>query len=222
MRQASPKIKTLANRNGDARRGARATVGRVRPEVLVGLLAEPDRLRVFAALVLGADTPARLRAETGLDQRAVGTALRKLEAGGLVEPDPDGGFRPVTDAFKDAARSAAPPVERYGYADDQIETVVRAFVRNGRLTGMPAQATRRTVLLEHVIQSFEPGRDYPEKDVNAVLKVWTEDSPVDHVALRRYLVDEGLLSRDRNNYRRSGGWLDVIGDGTDAAPPATE
>jgi len=194
------------------RGGAGATVGGVRPEALVGLLAEPERLRVFAALVLGAGTTAQLRESTDLDHRAIGTALRKLEAGGLVEPDGDGGFRPVADAFKHAARSAAPPVEQHGYADDQIEAVMRAFVRNGRLTGMPAQTSRRRVLLEHVVQSFEPGRDYPEKDVNAVLRDWADGASVDHVSLRRYLVDEGLLSRDGNNYRRSGGWVDVLGD----------
>lgn len=233
-----------------------ATVGEVRPEVIVGLLAEPQRLQVFAALVLAAANPAanpavspadapvlgpaanpadgptgglagsstaaaipactpeRLREVTGLDQRAVATALRKLEAGGLVEGDGAGGYRPVVDAFRAAARSVAPPAEEHGYADERVESVVRAFVRDGRLTGVPAQAGRRRVLLEHVVQSFEPGRDYSEKEVNVVLQAWSADSPVDHVALRRYLVDEGLLTRagTGSNYRRSGGWLDVLGD----------
>lgn len=201
-----------------------ATVGDVRPEAIVGLLAEPQRLLVFAALVLGAGTPEQLRESTGLDQRAVATALHKLESGGLVEVSeervtgPDAGaavaYRPVADAFRAAARSAAPATERHGYADERIEAVVRAFVRDGRLTGMPAQSSRRRVLLEHVVQSFEPGREYTEKEVNVLLRQWSADGPVDHVSLRRYLVDEGLLSRGGTgtNYRRSGGWLDVLGD----------
>jgi hypothetical protein len=178
----------------------------------VGLLAEPERLRVFAALVLGAATSERLREATGLDQRTIGTALRKLEVGGLVRrTDDDTGHLPVIDAFKQAARSAAPPAERHGYADERVEAIVRAFVRDGRLTGMPAQLGRRRMLLEHVVQSFEPGRDYPEQEVNAVLQAWTEGGIVDHVSLRRYLVDEDLLSREGNVYRRSGGWVDVLG-----------
>lgn len=184
----------------------------MRPEALIGLLAEPERLRVFAAVVLGAATFEQLRDATGLDHRTVSTAMRKLEAGGLVEWSADGsGYRPVVEVFKLAARSAAPPVEQHGYADERIEAVVRAFVRDGRLTGMPAQASRRRILLEHVVQSFEPGRDYEEREVNAVLRSWTEGGGVDHVSLRRYLVDEGLLSRDNAGYRRSGGWVDVLG-----------
>jgi hypothetical protein len=184
----------------------------VRPEALVGLLAEPERLRVFAALVLGDTAPDQLHKSTGLGQRAISTALLKLEAGGLVERTGDG-YRPVADAFKQAARAAAPPAEQHGYADDRVEAVVRAFVKDGRLIGVPAQVTRRRMLLEHVVQSFEPGRDYSEKEVNAVLRAWTEGGDtqgIDHVSLRRYLVDEGLLSRDGSTYRRSGGWVDVL------------
>jgi hypothetical protein len=182
----------------------------VRPEGLIGLLAEPERLRVFAALVLGAGSTKELRESTGLDQRAIGTALRKLAAGGLVERRADGCYQPVVDAFKQAARTAAPPAEQHGYADERIEAVLRAFVRDGRLVGVPAQASRRRMLLEHVVQSFEPGRDYTEREVNAILRAWTEGGGVDHVSLRRYLVDEALLSRAANNYRRSGGWVDVL------------
>ena len=181
----------------------------VRPEALVGLLAEPDRLRVFAALVLGDAAPDQLHKSTGLNQRAISMALHRLEAGGLVQRTGDG-YAPVVDAFKQAAREAAPPAEQHGYSDDRVEAVVRAFVKDGRLTGVPAQATRRRMLLEHVVQSFEPGREYPEKEVNAVLRAWTEGGGLDHVSLRRYLVDEGLLSRDGNAYRRSGGWVDVL------------
>ncbi|HEU4350008.1 MAG TPA: DUF2087 domain-containing protein, partial [Actinoplanes sp.] len=155
----------------------------MRPEALVGLLAEPARLRVFAALVLGDTAPDQIHKSTGLGQREIATALLRLESGGLVERSAEG-YQPVVDAFKHAAREAAPPVEQHGYADDRVEAVVRAFVRDGRLTGVPAQASRRRILLEHVVQSFEPGRDYPEKEVNAVLRAWTEGGDVDHVSLR--------------------------------------
>jgi hypothetical protein len=33
--------------------------------------------------------------------------------------------------------------------------------------------------------------------------------PADDSVLRRYLVDEGLLSREAGEYWRSGGWVDV-------------
>jgi hypothetical protein len=182
----------------------------MRPEAIVGLLAEPQRLSVFAALVLGARTPAQIGESTGLDRRAVHTALQRLTNGGLVERGADEAYQPNIDAFKLSARSAAPPVEEHGYSDERVEAVIRTFVREGRLTGLPVQLSRRRIVLEHVVQSFEPGRDYSEREVNAVLRAWTEGGGVDHVTVRRYLVDEGLLSRSDNNYRRSGGWVDVL------------
>jgi hypothetical protein len=82
-------------------------------------------------------------------------------------------------------------------------------VRDGHLVGLPAQRGRRVVVLEHLAQSFEPGVDYPEKEVNAVLAEFAEGGAVDHVTLRRYLVDEQLLRREQGVYRRSGGRVDV-------------
>jgi len=64
-------------------------------------------------------------------------------------------------------------------------------------------------VLEHLAQAFEPGIDYPEREVNAVLIDRAGDSGVDHVSLRRYLIDEDLLHRRDGVYRRSGGWTDV-------------
>ena len=66
---------------------------------LVGLLAEPERLRVASAIVLGADTPAAVGAATGLEHRGVVKALQRLTAGGLVTVA-DGRLRLDADAFK--------------------------------------------------------------------------------------------------------------------------
>jgi hypothetical protein len=184
----------------------------MRPEVLVGLLAEPERLRVVAAIVLGARTPAEVITASGLDQRAAGAALRRLETGGLVESGPEG-FRLRDELFKEVARASARPQkqEDHGYRDQRVESVVRTFVRDGRLLRLPAQANRRRAVLEHVVQSFEPGVRYSEREVNAVLRAWCAGGQVDHVSLRRYLIDEGLLTRENGVYWRSGGWMDVLG-----------
>jgi hypothetical protein len=167
---------------------------------IVGLLAEPERLRVLAALVLGARTPADVAAATGLEARAVGRALQKLQAAGLVD---ESGVR--VELFKEAARAAAPAPEGTG-------DVIARFVRDGRLLSLPAQESKRRLVLEHVAQSFEPGRRYPEREVDAVLRAWTEGGATDHAALRRYLVDHQLLSREGGEYWRSGGWVDVLTD----------
>ena len=73
-----------------------------------------------------------------------------------------------------------------------------AFFRNGRLETIPAGRDRRQALLEHVADRFDPGRGYAEDEVNRIL----QGVHADHAMLRRYLVDAGLLRRDRGIYRR--------------------
>ena len=96
-------------------------------------------------------------------------------------------------------------------ADGDVDRMLRPFVLDGRLIRLPAKRTRRRAVLEHVVQSFEPGRRFPEREVDVVLRAWCAGGEVDHVTVRRYLVDEGLLSREDGLYWRSGGWLDVFG-----------
>ena len=82
---------------------------------------------------------------------------------------------------------------------------LRAFVRDGRITLMPAKRARRLLLLDCVAQAFEPGRQYRENEVDERLKQAYDD----HATLRRYLVDEGFLSRRAGFYWRSGGTVDI-------------
>jgi len=79
---------------------------------------------------------------------------------------------------------------------------LRPYVRDGRISVMPAKRAPRLLLLDQVAQAFEPGRRYQELTVNQILKAFYDD----HAALRRYLVDEDLLSRTSDGtYWRSGG-----------------
>ena len=87
-----------------------------------------------------------------------------------------------------------------------LPSQLRPFVRDGRISVMPAKHTVRLLLLDRVAQAFEPGRRYPEVAVNEILKGLYDD----HAALRRYLVDEELLSRTpEGTYWRSGGTVPV-------------
>ena len=85
------------------------------------------------------------------------------------------------------------------------ETVLANFIRDGRIVAMPAKRSRRLVLLNHVAQKFEVGVRYSESDVNRKLRNLHDD----YAALRRYLVDEGFMSRERGEYWRTGGSVDV-------------
>jgi hypothetical protein len=90
-----------------------------------------------------------------------------------------------------------------GSLNDQPE--LRPFMRNGRIVTMPAKRAKRLLLLDCVAQEFEPGRRYREAEVDAVLKTLFDD----HAALRRYLVDEDLMSRQSGVYWRTGGTVET-------------
>jgi hypothetical protein len=178
---------------------------------LVGLLADGDRLRVVAAVVLGHESLDAIKAATGLDARAVGTALTKLVDGGLLIeaaiPSTDGasehGYHVQEHEIRLAARENRPSQTD----PDEPNAVIRAFFRDGRLTSIPASRAKRRVVLDHLAQDFEPGKRYTEKQVNLVIGKRFADT----AAIRRYLVDDGFLEREGGGgrYWRAGGTYDV-------------
>jgi hypothetical protein len=171
------------------------------------LLAEHDRLAVFAAVVVGSSSPATVAARAGLSTRDTERALRRLTQGGLVTTV-DGWLVAQEAAFKEAVReygSAGSDAARDLDPDRAKAAVLRVFVRDGQLTQIPAARGKRRTVLEHIAASFEPGVRYPEREVDAVLRAWHPD----HASLRRYLVDEGLISREKGVYWRSGGPVEV-------------
>ena len=178
----------------------------MRPDRLCGVLAEPERLRAFAAIVLGAATAQEVAERAGLPARSAGTAVRRLIDGGLVRQD-GAGLVAEPEVFKIAVRDATAPSEPAVAldADAKRDSVLRAYLVDGRLVRIPAASGKRRIVLEHMVAAFEPGVRYPEPEVNAVLRAWHDD----HAALRRHLVEAGLMNRDHGVYWRIGGPYDV-------------
>jgi len=86
------------------------------------------------------------------------------------------------------------------------QRVLQNFVtEDGRLRTIPSKHSKLLVVLDHLSQSFEPGRTYPEAEVNQILTGFHPD----FAALRRYLVENGFLTREDSVYWRSGGTFDV-------------
>lgn len=77
------------------------------------------------------------------------------------------------------------------------------FVRDGRLISLPAKQARREAVLRYLAEgSFAPEHTYPESTVNEKLRAWCDGGQVDHVAIRRYLIDLQILSRANGVYWR--------------------
>ena len=86
------------------------------------------------------------------------------------------------------------------------QRVLQNFLtEDGRLRTIPSKQGKLMVVLDHLSQSFEPGRTYPEAEVNEILIGFHPD----FAAIRRYLVENGFMTREDGCYWRSGGTFDV-------------
>lgn len=109
---------------------------------------------------------------------AIGAALHKIAREQSGEP--------ATDAARPDWATAADA------------RVLRAFFEGERLVSIPVQRSKRLVVLRHLAETtFERKHKYPEKEVNQRLAVRNPDA----ASLRRYLVDEGFMSRKQSVYR---------------------
>lgn len=90
--------------------------------------------------------------------------------------------------------------------DEAAERVLSNFMTaDGRLHTIPSKQAKLLVVLDRLSQEFEPGRTYPEQEVNETLLRFHPD----YAALRRYLVENQFLTRDEGRYWRSGGTFEV-------------
>lgn len=77
----------------------------------------------------------------------------------------------------------------------------------------PRRPQDHHVLLISAVVGLDPERSYIEAEINQHLQRWClhfgQNLPIDHVSLRRYLIDAGYLQRDSagQTYRRAHGPL---------------
>ena len=182
------------------------------PRRLTALLADPARLRVYAALVLspaqdGAQPP-DLAEVSGVPVRDVVKALGRFEEVRLaarLAPEQGGGWRATPETLRAAteasSRQREEPLPGANVADPQTAAILRGFFSRGRLTHVPLAHAKRMIVLDYLAQSFDPGVRYPEAEVNEILSKFHDD----YAALRRYLVDADFLGRSESYYWRTGG-----------------
>jgi hypothetical protein len=179
------------------------------PNEILRALADPERLQVAGLLARSERSPSELAEALELPPTRVRRHLNRLTATGVVRLNEDRRtYRLDAETLRWAAEQVGPPREAgiaLGAASEDEEIVLRTFFRDGRLTEIPAKGSKRRIVLERIALEFEPGVRYDERTVNAIVGRFYQD----HAAIRRYLVDGGLLSRERGEYWRSGGRVEV-------------
>ena len=176
------------------------------PTEFLRLALDPVRLAVLGAAATGPVDVEVLAENLALPPHRVEKALGRLRGAGLIDTD----LRLDTVAL----RAISAQLPNLAPADDSVldgpwtaeERVILArFFERDRLREIPANRSKRLVVLERIVQEFEPGLRYDEREVNRRLQLIHPD----HAALRRYLVDEGLMTRADGAYWRSGGRFDT-------------
>ena len=87
--------------------------------------------------------------------------------------------------------------------DEKAQKILKAYLNaDGSIKQIPSQPVKLSVILNYLVEHFEIGKNYTEKEVNSLLRRFNEDT----AALRRYLVDAGMLNRegDGSRYWRTG------------------
>ena len=83
------------------------------------------------------------------------------------------------------------------------ETLLRNLLQTGALQSLPANPHVRDTVLAVAAGGLVRQRPYAEREVNDVLTAWLASvrAAIDHVTLRRRMVDLGFLKRTRDGSR---------------------
>ncbi len=179
------------------------------PEEFAKFALDRGRLSVLGLLALGDRTTDELVGQTGHDRREVLEWIGLLAVEGLVEKGGSSRWHLREEgliAVADRLPKPAPPSPRvmFGMTTAEQEVLAR-YTSGNRLTEIPSKRSHRLVVLERLALEFEPGRRYPEAEVNGIVSLWHPD----YARLRRALVDERFMDRAQGVYWRSGGRVDL-------------
>ena len=173
-------------------------------------LADKTRLQIVNTLIDKPQYVEELAERLGLAASTISTHLKKLEAAGLAKKKKDQYYsvycldEKILDttlraliAFEDSDKDAQ-KTRMGAYRKKIIDT----FFDGERLVRMPAQRKKQIVILHLFVPRFAPGKVYSEKEVNAIILPVFDD----YCRIRRDLVDERLMARDKTGY-----WLTDAG-----------
>ena len=166
------------------------------------LCLDPVRLAALGRSAEGGLTPEELVAAMDVSRRTALETIAALRLAGIT--DEDGHL--LIDALREVAgtlpkpEDASPTITEGAWTASETK-VLKAYFSGERLVEIPTQRRKRLVILERLAQDFDPGVRYDETEVSRRLKHYHPD----YAALRRYLVEESLMTRAEGVYWRTGG-----------------
>lgn len=173
------------------------------PEILsfVKALASADRLRIVGVLARGKASQSDIAEQLHLPIRDVFNYLSFLVEVGIVHEE-DGLYDLDEKTIESFARGQfegqRPSFQANEEQPEDVRKVLKSFLNaDGTLKQIPPQGNKLLIILNFIADTFAYDTNYTEKEVNMILRRFH----VDTAALRRYLVDNGLMGRESNGTR---------------------
>jgi len=162
-------------------------------------MADPERIKI--AGLLGVETLSVTEISERLDMKPteVQRHLDQLTENGLIFRE-GSLYRLNANAVENLAAQVLaqshPPAPQFEGDEYEVKTLRSYISRDGSLKSIPTQQKKLMVILKYLARDFMPGVRYTESQVNQMLRKYHEDT----AALRRYMVDNGLLEREKGIY----------------------
>lgn len=163
-------------------------------------LADANRLKIIGLLAQSPATVEQIASALNLSSSTVSHHLARLAKSGLVSARPDSYYsiyqletkQLEAMAQRMLARETLPAVTEEIDMDAYDRKVLNTYLTSdGKVRAFPSQQKKYEVVMRHVVQAFEPGKRYTEKQVNEILSRFNEDT----AQMRRSLIDLGLMQR---------------------------
>lgn len=166
-----------------------------------GIMADQTRLKMIGLLALKPTCGQDLAAELGVSAPTVShhiAKLKKLELVTSVREENTVFYSLNTDRLQQLTKAIFKEDEpKPDKPRDEREKVLRNFFVNGRLKDIPVQRKKKLYVYEEILKAFRPDRDYPESEVNELIKGYFDD----FCTIRREFIVNRYMTRDKGIYR---------------------
>ncbi len=171
-------------------------------------LADRSRLQILKSLAQEDMYVERLAERLGLTPPTISFHLKKLADAGAVTSYKTQYYTMYAlekDVFMttilDLIREKSDEEDLQRQRDEAYrKKVLDSFFEYGKLKAIPTQKKKERIVLEELVKSFELGRAYTEREVNIILADFYDD----FCTLRRDMIGEKLMERDKQTYWRIG------------------
>ena len=169
-------------------------------------LADKSRLQILKSLAIEDMYVERLAERLGITAPTVSFHLKKLADVGAVTSYKSQYYMmyslcedifktSIFDIIKEESEEASLQEKR---DIEYRQKVIDAFFEYGKLKSIPSQRKKRRIVYEVMIESFEKGKVYTEREVNIIIADFHDD----FCTIRRDMISEKMLDREGSNYQR--------------------